>query len=190
MSVNIDELMLDIDILIYGLRSVEFNDKTRTESFANTFLMSKQCIQVLEDKLIVLSNHFKREFFLEQDQKVLIESIFDDCLKPLRLITPEINDALQSLHYPLPNWLKNEDNTADHQVDQVEQSASLKFELQLFDWLSEIKQQPMDANEFGILIQEELYQQLSTMKKQIESYEQLNKQLKNTIVDLKQQLNF
>ena len=36
--------------------------------------------------------------------------------------------------------------------------------------------------------QEELYQQLSTMKKQIESYEQINKQLNNIIVDLKQQL--
>ena len=131
MSVNIDELMLEIDILIYGLRSVEFNNKTRTESFANTFLMSKQWIQALEDKLIVLSNHFKREFFLEQDQKVLIDSIFDDCLKPLRLITPESNDALQSLHYPLPNWLKNDENIRNK---PVERTALLNLELRLFDW--------------------------------------------------------
>ena len=38
--------------------------------------------------------------------------------------------------------------------------------------------------------QEELYQQLSRMKKQIETYEQINKQLNNTIVDLKKQSNF
>jgi YHS domain-containing protein len=38
--------------------------------------------------------------------------------------------------------------------------------------------------------QEELYQQLSRMKKQIETYEQINKQLNDTIVDLKRQLNF
>lgn len=38
--------------------------------------------------------------------------------------------------------------------------------------------------------QEELYEQLSRMKKQIETYEQINKELNNTIVDLKQRLNF
>ena len=37
--------------------------------------------------------------------------------------------------------------------------------------------------------QEELYQQLAEMKKQVQSYEQINKQLNNTITDLKQQLN-
>jgi len=36
--------------------------------------------------------------------------------------------------------------------------------------------------------QEEMNEQLSRMKKQIETYEQVNKQLSNTIVDLKQQL--
>ena len=36
--------------------------------------------------------------------------------------------------------------------------------------------------------QEELNEQLSRMKKQIETYEQINKQLSNTIVDLKQRL--
>ena len=38
--------------------------------------------------------------------------------------------------------------------------------------------------------QEELNEQLSRMKKQIETYEQINKQLSNTIVDLKQRLKF
>lgn len=38
--------------------------------------------------------------------------------------------------------------------------------------------------------QEELNEQLSRMKKQIETYEQINKQLSNTIVDLKQQLKY
>jgi len=38
--------------------------------------------------------------------------------------------------------------------------------------------------------QEELNEQLSRMKKQIETYEQINKQLNNTIVDLKQRLKF
>jgi YHS domain-containing protein len=38
--------------------------------------------------------------------------------------------------------------------------------------------------------QEELNDQLSRMKKQIETYEQINKQLNNTIVDLKQRLKF
>jgi hypothetical protein len=33
-------------------------------------------------------------------------------------------------------------------------------------------------------------EQLSRMKKQIETYEQINKQLSNTIVDLKQQLKY
>jgi cell division septum initiation protein DivIVA len=37
--------------------------------------------------------------------------------------------------------------------------------------------------------QEELYQQLAEMKKQVKSYEQINKQLNNTITDLKQQLD-
>ena len=37
--------------------------------------------------------------------------------------------------------------------------------------------------------QEELYQQLAEMKNQVQSYEQINKQLNNTITDLKQQLN-
>jgi YHS domain-containing protein len=37
--------------------------------------------------------------------------------------------------------------------------------------------------------QQELYQQLSGMKKQIETYEQINKQLNDTIVDLKHRLN-
>lgn len=36
--------------------------------------------------------------------------------------------------------------------------------------------------------QEELYQQLAEMKKQVQSYEQINKQLNSTITDLKQQL--
>ena len=38
--------------------------------------------------------------------------------------------------------------------------------------------------------QEELYQQLAEMKKQVQSYEQINKQLNNTITDLKHQLNY
>jgi YHS domain-containing protein len=38
--------------------------------------------------------------------------------------------------------------------------------------------------------QEELYQQLTEMKKQVQSYEQINKQLNNTITDLKHQLNY
>ena len=38
--------------------------------------------------------------------------------------------------------------------------------------------------------QEEMNEQLSRMKKQIETYEQINKQLSNTIVDLKQRLKF
>jgi YHS domain-containing protein len=38
--------------------------------------------------------------------------------------------------------------------------------------------------------QEEMNEQLSRMKKQIETYEQINKQLSNTIVDLKQQLKY
>ncbi len=38
--------------------------------------------------------------------------------------------------------------------------------------------------------QQELYQQLSVMKKQIETYEQINRQLNDTIVDLKHRLNF
>jgi YHS domain-containing protein len=38
--------------------------------------------------------------------------------------------------------------------------------------------------------QEEMNEQLSSMKKQIETYEQINKQLSNTIVDLKQRLKF
>jgi YHS domain-containing protein len=38
--------------------------------------------------------------------------------------------------------------------------------------------------------QEEMNEQLSRMKKQIETYEQINKQLNNTIVDLKQRLKF
>ena len=38
--------------------------------------------------------------------------------------------------------------------------------------------------------QEEMNEQLSKMKKQIETYEQINKQLSNTIVDLKQQLKY
>lgn len=37
--------------------------------------------------------------------------------------------------------------------------------------------------------QQELYQQLSGMKKQIETYEQINRQLNDTIVDLKHRLN-
>jgi YHS domain-containing protein len=37
--------------------------------------------------------------------------------------------------------------------------------------------------------QQELYQQLSGMKKQIETYEHINKQLNDTIVDLKHRLN-
>lgn len=37
--------------------------------------------------------------------------------------------------------------------------------------------------------QQELYHQLSGMKKQIETYEQINKQLNDTIVDLKHRLN-
>ena len=38
--------------------------------------------------------------------------------------------------------------------------------------------------------QEELYQQLAEMKKEVQSYEQINKQLNNTITDLKHQLNY
>ena len=38
--------------------------------------------------------------------------------------------------------------------------------------------------------QEELYQQLAEMKKQVQSYEQINKQLNNTITDLKHQLKY
>jgi YHS domain-containing protein len=38
--------------------------------------------------------------------------------------------------------------------------------------------------------QEELYQQLAEMKKQVQSYEQINKQLNNTITDLKHQFNY
>jgi YHS domain-containing protein len=38
--------------------------------------------------------------------------------------------------------------------------------------------------------QEEMNEQLSRMKKQMETYEQINKQLSNTIVDLKQQLKY
>ncbi len=38
--------------------------------------------------------------------------------------------------------------------------------------------------------QEELYQQLAEMKKKVQSYEQINKQLNNTITDLKHQLNY
>ena len=38
--------------------------------------------------------------------------------------------------------------------------------------------------------QEEMKEQLSRMKKQIETYERINKQLSNTIVDLKQQLKY
>ena len=37
--------------------------------------------------------------------------------------------------------------------------------------------------------QQELYQQLSRMQKQIETYEKINKQLNDTIVDLKQRLS-
>ena len=76
MSVNIDDLMLDIDILIYSLRSVEYKTSS-TDSVISKFIMSKNCMMALEDKLIVLQNHFKREFIAKQEQKIFIESVFD-----------------------------------------------------------------------------------------------------------------
>ncbi|MHA2364742.1 MAG: hypothetical protein ACXAC7_12375 [Candidatus Hodarchaeales archaeon] len=148
MDIDIEEHILDLDVLIYALRSLI--DEKLTGDLIGELSLCKECLSNLKPKLSILDNFFEREKIFESKQNIIVNSFLYDCINPLKNVNSELLETLQQTKYPLPKWITSKRKISG---EKIEKNALLDFELQLFDWMNLIREKggEFDLQEFNQL---------------------------------------
>lgn len=136
---DVESLSLDLDVLLYTIRSS--NEISDINTIEKEIKATKQKIIEINPLFQVLESYFVRNNIERDIRNLYYQKELDSCLNELRHMTADIVKCHQALNYPLPNWLMSQVVLAEDNIDE-----ELQFEVNLFNWIMQTKNQVGDVN--------------------------------------------
>ena len=154
---NLEEQLLDLDILLFALRSVSrtSEDISEMEEFINK---TKDCIQNSIPRLKVYQNYFERNNIKTDTKNHYINLETSNCLTELKKRTRDILALLRPLNYSLPDILIT-GNIDFETTDDTDKD--LQFQLRFYNWIVSVKNIPTDGKLLNELKQKEGFRDLN-----------------------------
>ena len=155
--ISVDNQLHDLNTVIFALRSVPASEPVISELIGE-LEQAKLCILELQLISIVYQNYFERNKTSKDEQTHLKQSISDNCLSKVKDKTRTLLQLLQPLNYPLPKLLLS---TTDSVEKSSIQDPNLQFEVRLFQWMNEIRKNPMNPQLLADLQTKEGFNELN-----------------------------
>ena len=139
-NISVDYQLHDLNTVIFALRSIPAPETVISELIGE-LEQAKTCIQDLQVISLVYQNYFERNNTSKDVQKQLTQSISNNCLSKVKEKTGTLLQLLQPLNYPLPELLLSKiDSTKENTI----KDPNLEFEIHLFQWMNNIRKNPLD----------------------------------------------
>ena len=155
--ISVDNQLHELNTVIFALRSVPASESVISELIGE-LEQAKLCIQDLQLISLVYQNYFERNKTSKDEQTHVTQSISGNCLSKVKDKTGTLLQLLQPLNYPLPELLLS---TTDSKGDSSIQDPNLKFEVHLFQWMKDLRKNPMDPQLLADLQSKEGFNELN-----------------------------
>jgi len=138
--ISVDSQVHDINTIIFALRSVPASE-TVVNELISELEQAKECMKELKTVSMVYQNFFERNNTTKEEQLHITMNLSDACLAQIKEKTGTLLQLLKPLNYPLPGILLTK---TDLQKEEQISDPNLAFEVKLFNWMNNVKKNPMN----------------------------------------------